>query len=258
MPHVFEPHVFFTDSSSLRSLWSRAADGSLGCSCQSLEGWGVGVDCPWMALRVHFAQTSRWPGGLPLAVGGRWPLLGTLQLLIPGDNGFPGGGLASLEFGPDGFSGGIRGSWIQRGAPGVVRAGRMGPRPGPKFWASKPSLPFVSAKQMPHFLNFQKTIFLLHCNAPAIGSGHWMWEWPSPALNVGVTFPWLFLKPVLSEAGKSHPLYAKDKGKSFLKVRLDLSVRQKPNSSFLFLAARCPSLLIMLPETLLCNQWGRN
>lgn len=147
---------------------------------------------------------------------------------------------------------------IQRGAPGVVRAGRMGPRPGPKFWASKPSLPFVSAKQMPHFLNFQKTIFLLHCNAPAIGSGHWMWEWPSPALNVGVTFPWLFLKPVLSEAGKSHPLYVKDKGKSFLKVRLDLSVRQKPNSSFLFLAARCPSLLIMLPETLLCNQWGRN
>lgn len=56
---------------------------------------------------------------------------------------------------------------------GSSSGGEGRPLPGPKHWAPKSSrlsLPLVPAKSIPHCFNVQMPIFLLHRDAPAVGS----------------------------------------------------------------------------------------
>ena len=140
----------------------------------------VGVGGRGMEVRIVLGCLSTFHHQVTWGpfLGSCWLLItpGKASLLIPEGNGLPGCGLAPLELGPEGFSGGYTGFLdTERGSWGCEPGG-MGRRPGPTLWVSKPpslSLPRACKVDLhAHFLSFQMTTSLLCSNAPMMGSGH--------------------------------------------------------------------------------------
>lgn len=143
MSHIYFHRFILPDEvqGHRRESWWQSPD-PRGGGGRGMEVWIV---LGWLSTFHH--QVTWGP-----FLGSWWLLItpGTASSLIPEGNGLPGCGLAPLELGPEGFSGGTQGSWTQRGAPRLVSQVEwvlvLGPSSG--FPSSLAYLFLVHAKQI--------------------------------------------------------------------------------------------------------------